>query len=501
MKLLISWLGKADLKAASGKSDDLGPIAAALTERDFDTVVLLNNYPKGDTTHYLPWLKKKTKAKLSQQNVTLEGGPTDFASIYRTADTTVADLLQKYGTDTSLTFHISPGTPMMATVWILLSKTKFVAELIETSTQHGLRTITIPLDISAEFASDLMRDPDSELERLSLGHTRTDAPAFDTIIGKSHALKEVKSMATRLAMYSVPVVIEGESGTGKELFSHAIHAASPRKDHPFIPINCGAIPAELVETQLFGYKKGAHSTALKDTPGAIEEADNGTLFLDEIGELPLEQQVKLLRVLQEKEVTRLGEAKPRKVNFRVIAATNRSLAAEVQAGRFREDLFYRLMIGYLLLPPLRDRKGDLGPLIDTELARLNGELMTLHSEYVPRTLSVGARGLLVQQPYPGNVRELHNILQRAIIFSSKERIAVEDINRALMNQLPKHADDLDTPIDANFDIQDLMSRVAKRHLERALTQSNGNTTKAANLLGLKSYQTFNNWAKKYSVEV
>ncbi len=175
--------------------------------------------------------------------------------------------------------------------------------------------------------------------------------------------------ARHVAARAVPVLVEGETGTGKELLARAIHAASPRRGRPFIAVNCGAIPSELVESSLFGHAKGAFTGAIAERPGVFEAAHSGTLFLDELGELPLAAQVKLLRTFQEGEVTRVGETAARKVDVRIIAATHRDLLAEVTAGRFREDLFFRLAVAVLRLPPLRDRKGDLGLLIDHMFAQ------------------------------------------------------------------------------------------------------------------------------------
>ena len=185
-------------------------------------------------------------------------------------------------------------------------------------------------------------------------------------------MKKLIAQARRLSVHDdVPVLIQGESGTGKELFARAIHQSSPRKDNPFIAVNCGAIPPELVESELFGYKKGSFTGASQDHDGYFLAADGGTLFLDEIGELPFPAQVKMLRTIQEGSVTRIGTTKPQKINVRIIAATNRNLIDEMAAGRFREDLFHRLAVGVLKLPPLRERHGDLNPLIDFILEGIN----------------------------------------------------------------------------------------------------------------------------------
>ena len=246
----------------------------------------------------------------------------------------------------------------MAAVWVILAKTRFFpATIIESSEKHGVREVSVPFDISAEFLADLLRQPDRELERLSAG-LPPQAAAFDDIIHRSLEMRRVILLARRVAPHSVPVLIEGESGTGKELMARAIHHSSPRREERFISVNCGAIPENLVESELFGHEKGAFTGAVKMRKGHFEAASGGTLFLDEIGELPLPAQTKLLRVLQEKEVQPVGSSKPCPVDVRVISATNRTLTEEVAGGRFREDLFYRLAVAVLKLPPFRERGGD-----------------------------------------------------------------------------------------------------------------------------------------------
>src|SRR5581483_8539743 len=245
-----------------------------------------------------------------------------------------------------LVLHLSPGTPAMAAVWIILAKTRFPAKLIESSRQHGIRTASVPFEISADFLPDLLRRPDEELERLSAG-LPPEAPEFADIVHRGAGMKRVILRSRRVAARSVPVLIEGETGTGKELLARAIHQASPRKGRPFVAVNCGAIPGELVESELFGHEKGAFTGATAQRKGHFQETDGGTLFLDEVGELPKPAQVKLLRALQEGEVVPIGSSRPVKVDVRLIADTNRSLVQDVAAGQFREDLFHRLAVAVL----------------------------------------------------------------------------------------------------------------------------------------------------------
>ena len=319
---------------------------------------LLSDYDEKAVGPYLKWLKARTTTRIEVVHERLSG-PTQFGEIYEAAVRGVQRAIGDGQREVALTFHLSPGTPAMAAVWILLGKTRFPAELIESSKEHGVRTASVPFDISADFIPDLLREQDERLRQGSAGEP-PEAPEFADIIHRSRVMARLIQRARRVAVRNVPVLIEGESGTGKEMLARAIHRASPRRDRPFIAVNCGAIPAELVESELFGHEKGAFTGAEEPRKGYFEAADGGTLFLDEIGELPAPAQVKLLRVIQEGEVVRLGATKPLKVDVRIIAATNRTLTEEIAAGRFREDLFYRLAVAVLKIPPLRERTGDLG---------------------------------------------------------------------------------------------------------------------------------------------
>jgi transcriptional regulator with PAS, ATPase and Fis domain len=312
-------------------------------------------------------------------------------------------------------------------------------------------------------------------------------------------MDRVIGRAKRAAIRSYPVLIEGESGTGKELLAKAIHTASPRRGNPLRIMNCGAIPTELVESELFGHEKGAFTGATQARPGYFEDADEGTLFLDEIGELPLIAQVKLLRILQDDEVTRVGSTKPRRVNVRIIAATNRDLMIEVAQGRFREDLFFRLAVLVLKMPPLRQREGDLSPLIDGLLDRIN-ESSTDEPGYQRKKISPAARNLLLLHPWPGNVRELQNTLQRAAVWSDGDVIEADDIRESLLpfeNRAGRNDEIFDRPIGQGFDLRDLIGTVARHYLQRAMETAHGNKTRAAELVGLPNYQTLTNWLERY----
>ena len=495
--ILVSWIGHADLRAVEESvTAGVGPVAQALDTGSFDAAFLLTDYD-AEAVGYLGWLKAHaggTAIDLIRERLT---GPTEFGEIY-TAAVRACERALAADRGAALTFHLSPGTPAMAAVWIILAKTRFPATLIESSREHGVRTASVPFDISADFLPDLLRQSDRELERLSAG-LAPEAPEFDAIIHRSRAMQRAILRARRVAPRSVPVLLEGETGTGKELMARAIHQASSRRDRPFVAVNCGALPPELVESELFGHEKGAFTGADRARPGYFAAANGGTLFLDEIGELPAAAQVKLLRALQEGAVVRVGAATPRAVDVRVIAATNRTLTNEVAAGRFREDLFYRLAVAVLKLPPLRERAGDVGLLADRLLARINAESAG-EPGYRDKKLSASARNVLTQHAWPGNVRELSNTLRRAAIWSDGSVVTAEDLRDALLPAAGGRAPAvLNRTLGNGFSLPDLLAEVARHYLARAMEDASNNKTKAAGLVGLASYQTLTNWLSKYGV--
>ena len=494
-RVLVSWVGATDLKAAKGElTAGLGPVAQAVTVRTFDQIVLLSDYEKSDVAVFEAWLTEKTKAAIAVRHEKLRS-PTDYAAIYRVVSKTVDALRSKVGPKAKLTFHLSPGTPAMATVWILLAP-RYGAELIQSSREAGVETANFPFEIAAEFVPALVRHADAEIARLGEGERPAD-PSFSDILHRSDAVRAVLERAQLAAVYSESILIEGESGTGKELLAQAVHKASGRKG-AFVPVNCGAIPRELVESTFFGHTRGSFTGATGDKEGAIEAADGGTLFLDEVGELPLEAQVKLLRALQEKKVQRVGAKGEKPVDVRVIAATNRDLLAEVSAGRFREDLYFRLAVFVLRNPPLREREGDVLMLVEHWLERRNAERPSRdHKRFSP-----AAKNLLLRHPWPGNVRELQATLLRAFVWSKGTTIDEAAVGEALMvRPARKEGDVLHRPLGNGFRLQDSLAEVVRHYLSRAVEESRGSKKKAADLVGFANYQTLTNWAKKYGVEV
>lgn len=495
-------MGKTDLRASRGElGDGLGPIGQAVSKRTFSPVVLISNYKKEEEKRFIDWLKTKTSAAILKYHVDLTS-PTDFKEIYKAATNTIDDVKKKLGSkELRPTYHLSPGTPAMAAVWIILAKTSHPAELIQSSPEEGLKTVSFPFEISADYVPDILKPADDEILKLTQG-LPPESPEFGAIIHRCKEMKRVIAQARRLAVHDVPVLIHGESGTGKELFARAVHTTSSRKDKPFIAVNCGSIPPELVESEFFGHKKGSFTGAIADRAGFFASADGGTLFLDEIGELPLPAQVKLLRAIQEGMITKIGAGKAESVNVRIIAATNRNLIEDVAAGRFREDLFHRIAVGVLHLPAIRDRHGDLNPVIDHILESINKKFEG-RPGWNHKKLSAGARNLMHRHPWPGNVRELYNTLSRATILIAGETIEIDDMREALFPVSSFQKDQektLNRPLGNGFSLPEVLSDVAQHYLKKAVAESRGNKTKIATLVGLSNYQTVSNWLKKYGVE-
>lgn len=497
--VLLAWIGQTDLDCASGRRSGRGPIASAVAAREFDGLVLLSNYAQASNAAYLGWLEAGGAPPAHLRHEPLHD-PTDYGAIHAAAVRAMDFARETYGADADLTVHVSPGTPAMQAVWVLLAKTRFPAELIQSHEQTGVRTVSVPFDIAAEYVPTLLREADDKLERLTAG-LPPSSPELDRIVGRSSLMVSAKTRARRVAPHDVTVLIEGESGTGKELVARAIHAESRRRRGHFEEVNCGALPEGLVESLLFGHERGAFSGADRARSGHFEAASGGTLFLDEIGELPLNAQVKLLRALQEKTVRRLGSDQPIAVDARVIAATNRDLGAEVDAGRFREDLYYRIATGVIHLPPLRERPGDLTPLIDHFLAAANRKFAD-QPAVEQKTLSPQARNLLLRHPWPGNVRELQATIDRLALWTAHAVVTAEDVREELLKTVRTDtAELLGRPLGSGLDLPDLMAELARHYLERALAEAEGNKTRAAELIGIPSYQTFTNWMNRYEVSL
>ncbi len=303
--------------------------------------------------------------------------------------------------------------------------------------------------------------------------------SFDDIVAKSKKMLEIFEIVKKIAPYKTTVLIEGESGTGKELIARAIHNISSRRNKKFIPVNCGAIPEALLESEFFGYVKGAFTGADTDKRGLFEEANGGTLFLDEVAELPQQLQVKLLRVLQEGEIRRIGDVKSIKVDVRIIAATNKNMEREVEEGKFREDLFYRLNVVNIKIPPLRERREDIPALVSHFIDKYNN----LHGKAV-RKVDPDVMRVFLNYSWKGNVRELENVIERAVLLCNRETITFEHIPDYLVAESNQIEEALN--LESELDIKKICRRLEIQLIKKALIKTGGNKTQAARLLGIST---------------
>ena len=384
-----------------------------------------------------------------------------------------------------------PGTVIM------MSAYGTVDQAIETVKQGAYDYISKPFKVEEIL---LVLRKAEERERLRRENVQLKAQlesidsqrSFGGMVGTSKTMQEVFNLAEKVARYSTTILITGESGTGKELVARGIHLAGKDKDAPFVAVNCGSIPENLLESEFFGYVKGAFTGADKDKKGLFEEADQGTLFLDEIGELPLDLQVKLLRVLQEQEVRRVGAVKSQAINVRVLAATNRDLSALVKQGAFREDLFYRLNVINVHIPALREHAEDIPVLcrffLDKFVIRLGIQV---------QGIAPAAMDLLMQYGWPGNVRELENVLERALILTDKDIILPEHLPEQFgaKSEHRRIEDFLGT-----YSLKKAKIIMEKSMILRAMEHTGGNKSKAAQLLEL-SYPALLSKLKEYGDRV
>jgi two-component system response regulator PilR (NtrC family) len=344
-----------------------------------------------------------------------------------------------------------------------------------------------------------LREENSALKKALIG-----AGDFANILGDSPAIREVKDRIQRVAPTNSTVLVTGESGTGKELVARAIHANSTRRSRPFVAVNCGALPETLLESELFGHLRGSFTGADSNKKGLIEVADHGTILLDEIGEMPPVMQVKLLRVLQERKFRRVGATRESDADIRVIAATNQDLAAMVTESTFREDLFYRINVIGIHIPPLRERREDVLPLAERAVEKFSAQIGK-----PLRGLTAGATRTLERYSWPGNVRELENVIERAVAFEEGDVVRAESLDLGPVpldnarRWKPSHARGQDVPTDdalpsAGFDLGEHVEQIERQYIAQALEKTGGRKTKAAELLGM-SFRSFRYYMKKYDL--
>ena len=449
-----------------------------LNARTFDVVYLLSTPNTEKNT-------VQTLAALDKQQAVREialplRDPTDYGAILKHLRLITEDVVEKYP---QAEYFVSPasGTPQMHACWVLLTSSgefparilhirppRFVTADLPVVSEVDLTTQDFPLVRSRVLATQALEIPVQDIQQVFR--------ELDLVADHPKMLTAL-NVAAALAPSSAPILILGATGTGKELVAKFIHRLSGRQQENFVALNCAAIPKDLAESVLFGHRKGSFTGAIGDQLGKFEQADLGTLFLDELGELPLPAQAKLLRVLQDGLVEAIGARKPRKVDVRVIGATNQNLPKAIRDKEFREDLYYRLNVGEVRLPALRDRRSDIPKLALHVLDRINTTLKR------PKRLSQAALARLQGQSWPGNVRDLQNVIERSARLAQKDLIDADDLiisepvlREDPLNLLPEPAE--------TFSMEDFLSSARKQLVLRAMEAANGNQSKAARLLGV-----------------
>jgi two-component system response regulator PilR (NtrC family) len=408
-------------------------------------------------------------------------------------DLVLCDILMPDGNGIDLVREIKAEDPHAAVIVMTAYSSDKTA--IEAMKAGAYDYIPKPFDVEElrVMAQKALERTALEEQNLYLRRELEGKYTFANIIGSSRRMQEIFRLVERVARTSSTVLVHGESGTGKELIARAIHFASPRAEARFLSINCGALPENLLESELFGHVRGAFTGAVREKKGLFQEADRGTLFLDEIGEMTPAMQVKLLRALQERTVRPVGGTREEAVDVRIIAATNQDLEALIDGGEFREDLYYRINVIPLHLPPLRQRREDIPLLVEHFLKKFSEE-MDLGE---PRRISVEAMRVLEAYQWPGNVRELENAIERAVALSSEPTLTTRDLPAHLLEGRPVPSAAVTLP-EEGLDLEAHLERIRAELMTQALDRAAGVQTKAAELLGM-SFRSFRYYARKVGV--
>jgi DNA-binding NtrC family response regulator len=495
---LITFAGYGDPEShRSGESGPQpGPVLHLTSLRKFERVILLGTPETAAHT-------AATQAALAARHPQCEvlvlpldlPDPTSYSAILTNLRKYLRPLIDEYPDDEYFVATAS-GTPQMHACWLLLCASqelparilqtrppRFVTAKFPVVTELDLSDHIFPIVRSTETELTVPADPrpGHHHHPPAAGHHRATAADWRSaaqsvgMVGGHPQFRRVLETAATLAPYDVPILIQGETGTGKELLAHLVHINSHRREKPFIPVNCAALPRELVESILFGHKRGAFTGANRDQMGKFALADGGTLFLDELGELPLDAQAKMLRVMEDGNVEPLGSAQPIRVDVRIVAATNRPLTEAISEGKFREDFFYRFA-EVLHLPPLRERRSDIPKLALHILDRLNKNLPE------PKRLSQRALDKLYRSDWQGNVRDLMNVIERAAFLTTNSTIQPEDLQ---VRTIARPTQKIGTPEPhEGFSLEDYLSDTRRALIEKALAMAEGNQSLAARFLGI-----------------
>lgn len=480
MRILLTFTGFHDpyAKGLVGEDEQPGPIISLVNARSFDLVYLLST-PNTERNTTATAAALKNRFEIRQLAVPLQD-PTDYRAILRHLRSISASVVEEFA-GAEYFISVASGTPQMHACWVLLTASgEFPARILQI---RPPRFVSAERDLVSEIDLSRPEFPVVRVRDAEIGAPETPAPDIRTAVTELGMVADHPKMvaaleqAAALAQSNAPVLIFGATGTGKELLAKFVHRLSGRPQDTFIALNCASIPKDLAESILFGHKKGSFTGAVTDHAGKFEQADRGTLFLDELGELPLAAQAKLLRVLQDGLVEPIGGRKPRKVDVRIVAATNQNLGKAIRQNEFREDLYYRLNVGEIRLPPLRERRSDIPKIALQVLEQVNKTLRH------PKRLSQAALSRLQGHSWPGNVRDLHNVIERSARLTAKQIIDADDL--IVFEPVSK-----DDPLSAlpepaeGFSLEGFLASARKQLILRALESTGGNQSEAARLLGV-----------------
>lgn len=482
MGILLTFTGFHDpySKGLVDQEEQPGPILSLLNVRSFEHVFLFDT----PTTREIS-MKTKEAIKALHSGCEVHvldmklSDPTSYRDIFGGLKQHTHAIQEEYG-PASFFISVASGTPQMHACWVLLAASGEIPAKILHVRPPRFVTKALPLVSEIDLSSDEFPSVRFKSSCFTIDEHEVDVDSARQqlgIVGDHPAMLKALDMGAMLATSQAPILITGETGSGKELFARYVHALSGRSRDTFVAVNCAAIPEDLVESILFGHKKGAFTGAVSDQTGKFDAAHNGTLFLDELGELPLPAQAKLLRVLQDGIVEPIGQTKGHAVDVRIVAATNREIRKQIRKGSFREDLYYRLNVGEINLPSLRERRSDIPKLVLHILDRLNGSLKR------QRRLTADALSRLQGHNWEGNIRDLENVIERSVRLS---RLEVLDASDLLITEPITYADPLDAlpePYEG-FSLDEFLGSARKQMILRALEAANGNQSQAARMLGV-----------------
>ncbi len=498
MITLYTWLGKTDVD--NMEKDIPTPISIIATQSPniFNKIVILANDWDEKWIPYKEWLEKRLAKSVRPYNdVSVKRvritSPIDYPSILKVTDKWISKLSEE---SNELCINLSSGTPAMSVSSVLIGQGKPNTSFFQSTRDNESIKAEIPDDLGNRFFKSVAKSVVSNAVT-----TSSKYKTLKNMITESAVMKDVIYKAELLAPSDLPTLILGETGTGKEVLATGIHGASSRADNKFVTVNCGALPPTLVDSILFGHVKGAFTGAVKDHNGLFEQANEGTLFLDEVGELSLDVQVKLLRVLQEGEITKVGDDKTISIDVRIIAATHRNLTELIDSGTFREDLFYRIAIGIVELPALRYRENDIEKLVIELMDNIKNNSRKLRN-YKSKNISEKGMKFILSQPWLGNIRELQGTLDRAFLWCKTESITDIDLEQAmLVRSKNKENTEVVMSYHDKVDITQLTDKYQKKYIEAALKASGNKKTHVANMLGFKSHQRLTDWMERLNITI